>query len=111
MSNEEPESFRSNEEVKESSYMASIDHKVIELASQNNLSQIKKLFNDESQDINIFNSKDHKEYTSKKYKCFIKFLTRNLVLHHACLNNQIELLRSTVDYVNIFIFPHPKTNH
>ena len=63
MSQEENESFRS-EEVKESSYMTSIDRKVIELASQNNLSQIKKLFNDEAQDINIFSSKDHKDYTS-----------------------------------------------
>lgn len=62
---EEPDSFPSNEEMKESSYMTSLDRKVVELASQNNLSQIKKLFNDETQEINIFSSKDHKDYTSK----------------------------------------------
>ena len=65
MSNEEPESFQSHEEVKESSFMTTMDRKVIELASQNNLSQIKKIYNDENNEINIFYSKDHKDYTSK----------------------------------------------
>ncbi len=65
MSNEESESFKSNnEECKDSSYMTPLDRKVIELASQNNLSQIKKIYNDESHEINIFHSKDHKDYTS-----------------------------------------------
>ena len=98
MSHDENESFRS-EEVKESSYMASIDRRVIELASQNNLSQIKKLFNDETQDINIFSSKDHKDYTSNYFKVTFKIICF-LVLHHACLNNQIDLLRSTINYVD-----------
>ena len=64
MSNEEPESFLSNEECKDSSYMTPFDRKVIELASQNNLSQIKKIYNDETHEINIFFAKDHKDYTS-----------------------------------------------
>lgn len=61
----EPESFRSNEEVKESSLMTTFDRKVLDLASQNNLSQIKKIYNDENHEINVFYSKDHKDYTSK----------------------------------------------
>lgn len=65
MSIEELNSFESYEEVKESSYMTAMDQKVIELACQNNLSQIKKIYNDENYEINIFYSKDHKDYTSK----------------------------------------------
>lgn len=64
MSVADPESFHSNEEVKESSYMTSFDRKVLELASQNNFSQIKKIFCDETQEVNLFISRDHKDYTS-----------------------------------------------
>lgn len=82
MSVANPESFHSNEEAKESSYMTSFDRKVLELASQNNFSQIKKIFCDENQDVNLFISRDHKDYTSN---ALFRLKTYSMISFASCV--------------------------
>ncbi len=58
-------SLNSHEDNKEDSYMSLNDRKVIDLASQNNFAQIKKIYDDENVFVNVFVAKDNKDYSSK----------------------------------------------
>lgn len=60
--------INSGEEFKDDSYMSSIDKKIILLAGQNNIAQIKKIFAEEKEIVNVFAAKDSKDYSSNFYK-------------------------------------------
>lgn len=57
-------SLNSHEDFKEDTYMSLNDRKVIDLASQNNFAQIKKIYEDENVFVNVFAAKDNKDYSS-----------------------------------------------